>query len=197
MDFPDEVDTPFKDARVRFQKYRGIKSMKTCTWDPYENLPHEYNKIWRFENLQGEMKMQKDIVEAEGLPINGTYVTIVLQVDNEHTFNEVKQGQHLILSTLFPHECKITAMHFKLKRTLENNEIVPSKSTMEFSCGFRRLVLRPTFSMELTYNTKNDKTRYMRFFRKDLNVIATAYCPFVSQPCKILAFTKQDGQPVN
>ena len=52
MDFPDEVDTPFKEARVRFQKYRGIKSLKNCDWDPYENLPEEYSKIWRFQNYQ-------------------------------------------------------------------------------------------------------------------------------------------------
>ena len=48
MDFPDEVDTPFVDAWQRFQKYRGIKSTKNCDWDPYENLPSEYSKIWRF-----------------------------------------------------------------------------------------------------------------------------------------------------
>lgn len=48
MDFPDEVDTPFKDARVRYQKYRGIKSLKKCEWDPYESLPVEYAKIFRF-----------------------------------------------------------------------------------------------------------------------------------------------------
>jgi len=48
MDFPDEVETPLKEARVRFQKYRGIKSLKNCDWDPYENLPEEYSKIWRF-----------------------------------------------------------------------------------------------------------------------------------------------------
>ena len=48
MDFPDEVDTPFKEARIRFQKYRGIKSLKQCEWDPYENLPVEYSKIFRF-----------------------------------------------------------------------------------------------------------------------------------------------------
>ena len=39
MDFPDEVDTPLQSARERFQKYRGIKSLKNCDWDPYENLP--------------------------------------------------------------------------------------------------------------------------------------------------------------
>ena len=48
MDFPDEVDTPFEDARKRFQKYRGIRSLKTAEWDPYENLPEDYAKIFRF-----------------------------------------------------------------------------------------------------------------------------------------------------
>lgn len=50
MDFPDEVDTPFVEARKRFLKFRGIKSLKNCDWDPYENLPEEYSKIWRFQN---------------------------------------------------------------------------------------------------------------------------------------------------
>ena len=48
MDFPDEVDTPLREARIRFQKYRGIKSLKNCDWDPFENLPLEYSRIWRF-----------------------------------------------------------------------------------------------------------------------------------------------------
>ena len=51
MDFPDEVDTPLdQEARKRFLLYRGIKSIKNCNWDPYENLPQEYAKIWRFQN---------------------------------------------------------------------------------------------------------------------------------------------------
>ena len=70
-------------------------------------------------------------------------------------------------------------MHFKISRTLENTEIVPSKTTMEFSCGFRRLVIKPTFSLELNAAGQNDKLRYMRFLRKDISVIATAYCPIV------------------
>ena len=51
MDFPDEVDTPLDvEARKRFIKYRGIKSIKNCDWDPYENLPPSYSKIWRFQS---------------------------------------------------------------------------------------------------------------------------------------------------
>ena len=56
MDFPDEVDTPLKDARVRFQNYRGVKSLKNCDWDPYENLPDSYSKIWRFQSYQAAQK---------------------------------------------------------------------------------------------------------------------------------------------
>lgn len=49
-DFPDEVDC-VKDARTRFNKYRGIKSLRNCDWDPYENLPADYSKIWRFQSF--------------------------------------------------------------------------------------------------------------------------------------------------
>lgn len=56
MDFPDEVDTPFTEAYKRFQKYRGIKSIKNCDWDPYENLPSEYSKLWRFQHYQAAYK---------------------------------------------------------------------------------------------------------------------------------------------
>lgn len=193
MDFPDEVDTPLKEARKRFTKYRGIKSLKNCDWDPYENLPVEYSKIFRFENVQAELKKQREITENEGLPINGTYLTIILEIENDVTFSELESKSWVILSTLFPHECKVSTMHFKIKRTLENKEIVPSKETMEFGCGFRRLTIRPTFSMELSKAGQNDKFKYMRFLRKDIDVIATAYCPIVYSPCKIICFTKEQG----
>ena len=115
-------------------------------------------------------------------------------------FSEVEKilakRDFLILSTLFPHECKVSTMHFKLKRTLENQEIVPSKAPMEFSCGFRRLVVKPTFSMELNAAGKNDKFKYMRFLRKDMNVIASAFCPIIYSPCKVITFTKDGNLPV-
>jgi len=80
MDFPDEVDTPFKDARTRFNKYRGIKSLRNCDWDPYENLPADYSKIWRFQSFVAAQKDSVTQAVEEGLPLNGTYVNLVLEV---------------------------------------------------------------------------------------------------------------------
>ncbi len=83
MDFPDEVDTPFENARVRFQKYRGIKSLKNCDWDPYENLPAEYSKLWRFQQFQQAYKDSIQQACEEGLPLHGTYLNVVLEITSE------------------------------------------------------------------------------------------------------------------
>lgn len=39
-------------ASKRFARYRGLKSWRTSSWDPKEELPLEYAKVFAFENFK-------------------------------------------------------------------------------------------------------------------------------------------------
>lgn len=41
------------DTRVvcRFQRYRGLKSFRSSPWDPMENLPLNYSRIFQLQSF--------------------------------------------------------------------------------------------------------------------------------------------------
>ena len=50
---PDEVETPVHiTARDRFARYRGLKSFRSSRWDPKEELPLEYAKLFAFKDFR-------------------------------------------------------------------------------------------------------------------------------------------------
>ncbi len=74
-----------------------------------------------------------------------------------------------------PHECKLSIVHYSLKRHWEPESdklIIPSKTTLEFHCGFRRFFCQPVFSQEIM---NSDKLKYCRFFRTDSKIIASMF----------------------
>lgn len=76
LEFPDELDTP-RDvaARVRFARYRGLKSMRSTPWDPYENLPVDYARIFQFRNFKKTKSNVLKGINTSGV-ITGTKVVV-------------------------------------------------------------------------------------------------------------------------
>lgn len=74
------MDTPLDSpARIRFQKYRGLKSFRTSPWDPKENLPANYARIFQFQNFKRtEKKIRKDLQEKIGVSVSIFVVCIAI-----------------------------------------------------------------------------------------------------------------------
>ncbi|KAF4712050.1 ribosome bioproteinsis protein tsr1, partial [Perkinsus olseni] len=201
MDFPDEVDTPCdKPARQRFQKYRGMQSLRTSAWDPYESLPTEYSRIWEFESFQATAKAAKteykNGIKADAKA--GHYVTLHISgMDGLSFDNRVP----LVVSSLFRHETRVTVMHASLSRTPETDDVViKSKELVLLRCGFRSLPARPTYASSIRGSGgpgggADEKGRMLRFFQPNAKstTLACFYAPVMFPPAPCLMYTP-DGQ---
>ncbi|KAM4842894.1 pre-rRNA-processing protein TSR1 homolog [Thomomys bottae] len=190
--FPDEMDTPRDvDARIRFQKYRGLRSFRTSPWDPKENLPQDYARIFQFQNFTNTRKrIFKEIEEneAEGAEV-GWYVTLHVSEVPVSVFDYFRQGTPLIAFSLLPHEQKMSVLNMVVSRSSGNTEPVKAKEEMIFHCGFRRFRASPLFSQ----HTSADKHKFQRFLTADAAVVVTVYAPITFPPASVLLFKQKSN----
>ncbi|XP_062567318.1 pre-rRNA-processing protein TSR1 homolog, partial [Saccostrea cucullata] len=189
--FPDEIDTPReKDARDRFQRYRGLKSFRTSPWDPKENLPSDYARIFQFKDFKRTKKRILKNLEDEGV-MSGWYIQIHISNVPKDFITSYKPGTPVVIFGLLPHEHKMSVLNFLLRRVPEYRPPIKSKDRFIFHVGFRRYSACPIFSQ----HTNANKHKFERFFAHDTVTMATIFAPISFPPCPVLVFKEQhDGQ---
>ncbi|KAK5929527.1 hypothetical protein CgunFtcFv8_010752 [Champsocephalus gunnari] len=190
--FPDEVDTPLDmPARIRFQRYRGLKSFRSSPWDTMENLPLNYSRIFQFKSFERTRHriLAEAAAEEEGAMV-GWYVTLHILDVPSSVMESVQSGKPLIMVSLLPHEQKMSVMHLLVRRHPSNTEPIKSKEELVFHCGFRRFRASPIFSQ----HTSADKHKMERFLRPDAPTVVSVYAPITFNPAGVLLFKqKNDG----
>ncbi|GMS84072.1 hypothetical protein PENTCL1PPCAC_6247, partial [Pristionchus entomophagus] len=186
--FPDETDTPLDiPARVRFQKYRGLKSFRTSPWDTNENLPFDYARIFKFANFRRTKKLMVASTMdscAEGAVDAGLYATLHIKNVPVDFAKEWRHSSPLVIYSLLPHENKMCIQNIVIKRHPTCTVPIPSKSKLLFHVGFRRFEVEPVFSQ----HTNGDKFKMERYLRPDGCTVASFFAPITFAPASTLVF---------
>ncbi|KAG0007552.1 hypothetical protein BGZ80_004520 [Entomortierella chlamydospora] len=193
MEFPDEVEAPTDvPARVRFARYRALESFRTSPWDPYENLPLDYGRIFQFENFR-RTKHRVMNQAKEGGVLPGVHITLYIANVPRSVMDSYSDARPFIVFGLLQYEHKMGVINFVVNRNSEYDGVVKAKDPLVLHCGFRRFVVRPIFSQ----NSRNGKGtnnvhKSERFLQHGRSTVVTVYAPiqFGSLP---VVLTKDSG----
>ncbi|KAF7315865.1 Bms1-type G domain-containing protein [Mycena indigotica] len=198
--FPDELDTPDDvPARTRFQRYRGLRSFRTSPWDPFENLPRDYARIFQFEDYKRTERNVRRRAEEEASVVEpGTRVTVYLRGVPQAAANTTAKSP-LLLFALLQHEHKVSVLNFTLQRNTEYDGSVRSKDPLVLCIGPRRLRVNPIYSQHTRGGGKgaNNVHKFERYLRHGQTSVATIYGPVVfgKQPSVWLRETEDPQAP--
>ena len=186
LEFPDEIELhPHVLARERLARYRGLKSLRTSTWDTEEDKPYEPDEWSRLLEI-GDYKSAKNRTFKESLIGGvkaGTRVCVRLRVPDGQV-NALQALPHpTALFSLLKHEHKRTAVNTSLTLSSDLEEPLKSKEELIIQCGPRRLLIKPLFSQ--AGNTPNDVHKFDRYLHPGRTGIASFIGPLVwgSVPC--------------
>lgn len=195
--FPDEIDTPQNiPASTRFARYRGMRSFRTSPWDPYENLPKDYARIFDFEDFKRTERDVQKIAEVEGVE-PGRRVTVY--IEGVPRAASISRNVPLVIHGLLQHEHKKMVLHFTVQRNTEYEGSVKSKDPLILCYGPRRLQVKPVYSQHTRGGGKgvNNVHKFERFFWHGMTVVGSVYGPVIlgKQPCTLLRETADVESP--
>ena len=203
---PDFVDVPVdQPARYRYIKYRGLQSFRSSPWDPKENLPIEYSSLYQFEDYYGLVKntlqqqetrhqcdgdwIYQNIDGSEGhdrVFEAGYFVEIVVSAVSSQWIGQHDPRHPILLSSLLPHEEKLTVMHSSIQRSSTwYPQTVRSRDLFVAHIGFRRVLIHPLFADP---SLKCDKSKYIKYVPPTGFFNCSFYAPLCYKPSPVLLF---------
>uniref|UniRef100_A0A0N5AK54 Pre-rRNA-processing protein TSR1 homolog n=1 Tax=Syphacia muris TaxID=451379 RepID=A0A0N5AK54_9BILA len=189
--FPDEIDTPIDiAARIRFQRYRGLKSFRTSPWDPAENLPLSYARIFKFADYKHSRKAAFASVreENEFTVSPGSYVSVLVNNVPLELIDTFNKTFGLVVYSLLPHEQRMTVVNMVLKKFTDYAIPIVNKQKLLFYVGYRRFEAQPIFSQ----HTNGDKFKMERFMPTQGAFVASVFAPAMFPPAPVFVFSEDN-----
>lgn len=198
LEFPDEIELPPNVlARERLARYRGLKSLRTSTWDTEEDKPHEPEEWSRLLDI-ADYKSAKNRVMKEALfggVKPGTRVTVHLRIQPDQVGALKAAPPPKAVFSLLKHEHKRTAVNVSMSLSSDYEGPLKSKEELVMQCGPRRLIINPLFSQG--GNTPNDVHKFDRYLHPGRTAVATFTGPVIwgSVPCLFFKRPAQASEP--
>jgi pre-rRNA-processing protein TSR1 len=198
LEFPDEIELhPGVLARERLQRYRGLKSLRTSTWETEEDKPYEPEEWSRLLEI-ADYKAAKNRVLKDSLSGGvkpGTRVQVHLRISAEQLKETASLPRPSSLFSLLKHEHKRTAVNVSISLSSDYPSPLKSKEELILQCGPRRLVINPLYSQ--VGNTPNNVHKFDRYLHPGRTAVATFIGPMTwgSVPC--LFFQTRKSKPAS
>lgn len=186
LEFPDEIELlPNVLARERLIRYRGLKSLRTSTWETEEDRPYEPTEWGRLLEVSNYKAARNKIVSealAGGVK-PGVRVDVYLRL-GDHSVSELQTlPKPSGVFSLLRHEHKRTACNTSITLSSDYPGPLKSKTQLIMQCGPRRYLINPLFSQ--AGNTPNNVHKFDRYLHPGRTAIATFTGPLTwgSVPC--------------
>jgi pre-rRNA-processing protein TSR1 len=178
LQFPDEIELhPKVLARERLARYRGLKSLKSSTWETQEDKAHEPDEWDRLLKVPRYKQATKAAIREAlvGGVQPGQRVNVYLRNVPFSFKRSYDITTPLIMFSLLRHEQKRTTVNFTMTLSSDHPGPIRSKDQLVVQCGPRRLVINPLFSQ--TGKTPNNVHKFMRYLHPGQTAMASFIAP--------------------
>lgn len=198
LEFPDEVELlPTVSAKDRMSRYRGLKNLRSCSWDVEEmdhRAPEEWSRLIRINNFRATRnRVLRDAI-VNGKVEVGSKVKIYLSAD-EFLVNSINASEiAFTIYGLLEYEHKHGVVNYSVTPSTEYTEPIAAKETLIAQCGPRRFLIRPIFSQ--AGRSSNNVYKYERFLQQGRQSTASFIAPLTFGSVPVLYF-KQNGDKLD